>query len=127
MGIRMLSRRTAPAQPPPPPHALRASTARIPVGPVTALRHAAVDLRRRVAVDWERRKTAALGPRDAPAWRLWADLARSYLALCLTLLPRAQRPARTLTVFVAPLPTVTGVVKPPDGSGPAPCRRLPNR
>ncbi|MEV7994094.1 hypothetical protein AB0O67_19885, partial [Streptomyces sp. NPDC086077] len=96
MGIRMLSRRTAPAQPPPapPPHAVGASAARIPVGPAKSLCRAAQDLRRRVAVDWERRKTAAFRPGDTAAWRLWADLARSYLALCLTLLPRAPRPAR---------------------------------
>lgn len=117
MGIRMLSRRTAPAQAPPPAHAVGASTARIPTGPATSLCHAAVDLRRRVAAHWESRKPASLRPRDTAAWRLWAYLARDYLTLCLTLLPRPYRPTGT----------VAGAIKPPDGSGPAPCRPLRNR
>ncbi|GEC04135.1 hypothetical protein SSP24_17900 [Streptomyces spinoverrucosus] len=84
MGIRMLSRRTAPAQAPPPVHAVGASTARIPTSPATSLCHVAVDLRRRVAAHWESRKPAPVRPRDTAAWRLWADLAREYLTLCLT-------------------------------------------
>jgi hypothetical protein len=36
---------------------------------------------------------------------LWADLARGYLALALTLLPR-PRPAHTFTVFVATADTL---------------------
>ncbi|GAA3306570.1 hypothetical protein [Streptomyces cinereospinus] len=126
MGIRMLSRRTAPAQAPPPAHAAGASTARVPTGPASAPCHAAVDLRRRVAARWESRRTAAqaaLRRRDRAAWRVWAKLARDCLARGLTRLPR---PARTLTVFAAPLPTVAGAIKPPDGSGPAPCRPLPH-
>ncbi|GGT12750.1 hypothetical protein [Streptomyces chromofuscus] len=127
MGIRMLSRRTAPAQAPPPAHAVGASTARVPGGPAAVLSHAAADLRRRVTAHWNSRRPLAPRARDTAAWRLWADLARGYLALCLTLLPRAARPASTLTVFVAPLPVVAGAIRPPDGSGPAPCRPLPNR
>ncbi|MBG0856131.1 hypothetical protein I2W78_30850 [Streptomyces spinoverrucosus] len=127
MGIRMLSRRTTPAQPPPPPpaHAVGASTARIPADPATALCHAAVDLRRRVVAHWASRRPA-VRPRDTAAGRLWAGLARVYLAVCLALLRRPYRPVRTLTVFIAPLPTVAGAIKPPDGSGSAPCRPLPN-
>ncbi|WP_328559884.1 hypothetical protein [Streptomyces coelicoflavus] len=73
-----------------------ASTGRTPATLTTALHRTAKDLRRRLA----RKDPAASAPHEAPAWRLWADLARGYLALALTLLPR-PRPARTFTVFVA--------------------------
>ncbi|MGP4089701.1 hypothetical protein [Streptomyces sp. KR55] len=122
MGIRMLNRRTA--IPPAPTHAVGASTARIPTDPVTALRHAAAEVRRRLA-QREFRKPAVVRARGTAVWRLWADLARGYLALLLAQLPRPPRPTHTLTVFTATLPTVPAV-KPPDGSGPAPCRPLWN-
>ncbi|MFI6853594.1 hypothetical protein [Streptomyces sp. NPDC050416] len=44
------------------------------------------------------------GPADRPGrtGRPWADLARSYLTLVLTLLPRPRRPAHTtITVYIA--------------------------
>ncbi|MFF4844543.1 hypothetical protein [Streptomyces collinus] len=114
MGIRTLHRLTAegpparvhstsaPAAPvsPVPALAAGASTARIPADPAATLRRAVADLRRRPAA----------GTRLAPVWRARADLARAYLALLLTLVPRA-RPRRTLTVFVATLS------EPPTGPG----------
>ncbi|MFG2118661.1 hypothetical protein [Streptomyces sp. NPDC048710] len=117
MGIRMLHRRTPEAQgrtpapadtasdratpaSPVPALAADASTARIPADLATTVRRAAVDLRRRLAAR----------TRHAPDWRAWPDLARGYLALLLTLIPRA-RPRRTLTVFVAP------VIERPIGPG----------
>ncbi|AWW40117.1 MULTISPECIES: hypothetical protein [Streptomyces] len=122
MGIRMLNRRRS--DPPAPTHAVGASTARIPTGPVTAVRHTVADARRRLA-EREFRKPVARRPRDTAVWRLGADLARNSLAFCRSLLPKPARPAHTLTVFVATLPE-RPAVKPPDGSGPTPCR-LPNR
>ncbi|MFH8341112.1 hypothetical protein [Streptomyces sp. AM6-12] len=116
MGIRMLHRRTpeavsrvwadtasAQALPasPVPALAADASTARIPADPATALRRAARNARRGLRDRAARTGTAALAGR-APDWRQWADLARGYLALTLTLVPKS-RPRPTLTVFVAPL------------------------
>ncbi|GHH94852.1 hypothetical protein GCM10017779_53090 [Streptomyces capillispiralis] len=127
MGIRMLHRRAAPpragadgptpeAFPPVPVFAAAASTARVPVTPATALRQATADLGRRIADGrWRtgRASTAVLpalpgrpGLPGEPPWRLWAELARAYLTLVLTLLPR-PRPVRTVTVFVAASDTLT--------------------
>ncbi|PWJ05859.1 hypothetical protein DKG34_19055 [Streptomyces sp. NWU49] len=116
MGIRVLHRRAIPpwagadgpaleAFSPVPVFAAAASTVRLPTTRATALRHAAADLGRRVT-DGRRRtdraSTAAgtVHPGEPPAWRLWTELVRGYLALALTLLPR-PRPVRTITVFVA--------------------------
>ncbi|MGW3204998.1 hypothetical protein [Streptomyces sp. NPDC001135] len=110
MGIRMLHRRTpeadtrawadtasAQAMPasPVPALAADASTARIPADPAETVRGAVIRLRRGLAG-----LTAHADP--APDWRQWADLARGYLALALTAIPRS-RPRPTLTVFVASL------------------------
>ncbi|WP_341845902.1 hypothetical protein [Streptomyces incarnatus] len=110
MGIRTLHRRTpevdirawadaasARAVPvsPVPALAADASTARIPADLSATVRRAARNLRHRLAG-----LTAPV--EHAPDWRQWADLARGYLALALTALPR-PRPRRTLTVFVASL------------------------
>ena len=133
MGIRMLHRRTpeardgtpvradpasAQATPasPVPPLAADASTARIPADLATTARRAAADLRHRLAA------RAARTDGAAPDWRVRADLARGYLALLLTLIPRA-RPRRTLTVFVAPVPAAP-VTEPPADPGP---HRPPHR
>ncbi|MEU0941855.1 hypothetical protein ABZ379_03520 [Streptomyces canus] len=128
MGIRMLHRRAAPGRtqapvyagkgpsvrPPVPAHSAAASTARIPFDLVTllrrvgaraagpripvrvgrGLRHAAAELRPRVT------------RRDRDAVELWAELALSYLALVLTLLPRS-RPMPTMTVFIATADTLS--------------------
>ncbi|MQY33190.1 hypothetical protein SRB17_11510 [Streptomyces sp. RB17] len=110
MGIRMLHRRTpeadtrawadaasAQAMPasPVPALAADASTARIPADLTATVRRAATNLRHRLA--------GLTAPVDrAPDWRQWADLARGYLALALTAIPR-RRPRCTLTVFVASL------------------------
>ncbi|WP_432162924.1 hypothetical protein [Streptomyces tendae] len=107
MGIRMLHHRTTPARArtdgparvpllPVPVFAPGASTGRTPATLTTVLRRTATDLRRPLA----RRARATAAPHETPAWRLWADLARGYLALALTLLPR-PRPTHTFTVFVA--------------------------
>lgn len=96
MGIRMLHRRTAPAQvcaeqrafslrAPVPAHSVGASTARIPDGLTARLRGACAALRR--------------GMRG--------ELVLSYLALVLTLFPRS-RPMPTMTVFVATEGAVSG-------------------
>ncbi len=120
MGIRMLHRRTAPAQAyaapapffaqrPVPAHAAAASTVRIPFDLATllrrvparftaTLRHAATELRHRVP----RRGRDAV----EQGHRLWAELALSYLALALTLLPWS-RPMPTMTVFMAASDTVS--------------------
>ncbi|MFJ5777208.1 hypothetical protein [Streptomyces sp. NPDC093094] len=126
MGIRMLNRRPAhPPLAPVPAFAAGASTARIAVGPVETARHAAVGLGHALARCRPFRAPGGPGPVEAAGRprdtrrRLWADQARGYLALLLTLLPRA-RPVRTLTVFVAPVPALSG---PPDGS--APCWSRP--
>ncbi|MEV6117998.1 hypothetical protein AB0L59_37420 [Streptomyces sp. NPDC052109] len=123
MGIRMLHRRTpeavtrawadtasAQAMPasPVPALAADASTARIPVDLVETVRKTAKGLRYRLT---------GLTGHVAPAqdWRQWADLARGYLALALTAIPRA-RPRPTLTVFVASLtdrPAAPGPHRPP--------------
>ncbi|MEV8125633.1 hypothetical protein AB0P07_16275 [Streptomyces sp. NPDC085944] len=87
-----------------------ASTGRTPATLTTVLHRTAKVLRGRLVP----RATGTAVPHETPAWHLWADLARGYLALALTLLPR-PRPARTFTVFVAsadPLGTRPG--------GPAP-------
>ncbi|MER6028971.1 hypothetical protein [Streptomyces sp. NPDC001851] len=130
MGIRMLHRRTpeadtrawadtasAQALPasPVPALAADASTARIPADPAATLRGAAARLRHRLA-----------GPtahaHHAPDWRQWADLARGYLALALTAIPRS-RPRPTLTVFVASLterPASPARHRPPHRDRPEP-------
>jgi hypothetical protein len=95
--------------PPVPVFAAAASTARTPATLATALRNATADLGRRIADG--RRRTArtptAVGLADEqPPWRLWAELARAYLTLVLTLLPR-PRPVRTVTVFVAASDTLS--------------------
>ncbi|MEV6837341.1 hypothetical protein AB0N17_23045 [Streptomyces sp. NPDC051133] len=110
MGIRTLHRRTpeadtrawadtasAQALPasPVPALAADASTARIPADVTDTVRRAAKDLRRTLAG-----QTTRTG--RTPGWCQWADLARGYLALALTLLPSA-RPRPTLTIFVASL------------------------
>ncbi|MGN5378336.1 hypothetical protein ACQ4WX_14960 [Streptomyces lasalocidi] len=112
MGIRMLHRRTPEAHiraawqgisstqarlpvSPVPALAVGASTVRVPVDLARTVRRATAHLRRRCA------GTAARADR-VPDWRQWADLARGYLALALTLVPRT-RPRPTLTVFVASL------------------------
>ncbi|WP_208031667.1 hypothetical protein [Streptomyces cyanogenus] len=120
MGIRMLHRRTpeaatgawadtvlAQAVPAALVQALAAdaSTARIPADLPTTVRHVTQRLRR----------TLAGGPAHTPDWRQWTDVARGYLALVLTLIPRS-RPRPTLTVFVAPLterPAAPGPHRPP--------------
>ncbi|MFF5157091.1 hypothetical protein ACFY3N_12675 [Streptomyces sp. NPDC000348] len=99
--------------PPVPVFAAAASTARTPA---TALRNVTAHLGRRVADG--RRRTArtptAVGPAgEQPPWRLWAELARAYLTLALTLLPR-PRPVRTVTVFVAASDTLS--VRPYDAA-----------
>ncbi|MEU6569370.1 MULTISPECIES: hypothetical protein [Streptomyces] len=99
--------------PPVPALAPDASTGRIPATLTTALRRTATGLGRRLARGDRATATPTPTPREAPAWRLWADLARGYLSLALTLVPR-PRPARTLTVFVA-ADTVSG---PPGGPAP---------
>ncbi|GHJ03826.1 hypothetical protein TPA0906_56910 [Streptomyces olivaceus] len=144
MGIRMLHHRTTtparastdrPARAshsPVPVCAPGASTGRIPTPLTTTLRRTATDLRRRLrhrppALATPATAPAAPGgePRRTPAWRLWADLARGYLALALTLLPRPHpRPGHTFTVFVAPTDTLTAR---PGGPGPAPHRDRPGR
>ncbi|MEU1461451.1 hypothetical protein ABZ467_12310 [Streptomyces sp. NPDC005727] len=118
MGIRMLHRRTpevrdgtraeagsasGPATAPSPVPALAAgaSTARIPLDRAAAARRAAARLLRR----------RGSRPSRTAGRRARADLARAYLALLLTAIPRA-RPRRTLTVFVAAL------TEPPTGPGP---------
>ncbi|GAA4601020.1 hypothetical protein GCM10023177_56750 [Streptomyces violaceoruber] len=111
MGIRMLHHRTTPARArtdgparvpllPVPVCAPGASTGRIPATVTTVLHRTATDLRRRLV----HRAPATAAPQGTPAWQLWADLARGYLALALALLLR-PRPAHTFTVFVAPTDT----------------------
>ncbi|MFI0502214.1 hypothetical protein ACH3WN_05020 [Streptomyces albogriseolus] len=134
MGIRMLHRRaatpradadgpTAQAFPPVPVFAAAASTARVPGGLTAAFRGAAARLGRRRVIDnrWRTGRTPAApgAGTDQPSWRLWAELARAYLTLVLTLLPR-PRPVRTVTVFVAASETLS--VRP---YGPAPAYPRP--
>ncbi|MCO4695001.1 hypothetical protein LRR80_01049 [Streptomyces sp. RO-S4] len=120
MGIRMLHRRAAPPRagsdgptpktfPPVPVFAAAASTARIPTGLTTGLRDAAAHLGRRLTDGrWRTGRAPATPGRgtEQPPWRLWAELARAYLTLVLTLLPR-PRPVRTVTVFVAASETLS--------------------
>ncbi|MCX5260168.1 hypothetical protein OOK27_39540 [Streptomyces canus] len=149
MGIRMLHRRTAPAQAyaapfsaqrPVPAHAAAASTARIPfdlatllrrararaAGPriparyTTTLRHAATELRHRVTRR-DRDAVDAVEHEEPSGCRLWAELALSYLALALTLLPRS-RPMPTMTVFMA---TTADTVSERAGRRPLPRHRTP--
>ncbi|MEU9642908.1 hypothetical protein [Streptomyces sp. NPDC048188] len=107
MGIRMLHHRTNPARARTdgpartpllrvPVFAPGASTGRTPATLATALHRTGKDLRRGIT----RRAPATAAPHETSARHLWADLARGYLALALTLLPRS-RPAPTFTVFVA--------------------------
>ncbi|MGW7281224.1 hypothetical protein ACWGIV_23575 [Streptomyces sp. NPDC054844] len=102
--------------PPVPVVAPGASTGRIPTTLAAALRRTAADLRRRLV----HRDPPAAAPRETPAWRLWADLTRGYLALALTLLPRSPT-AQTVTVFVATADTLSA-----GSGGSSPHRRRPN-
>jgi hypothetical protein len=129
MGIRMLHRRTPEADlrgwadtvsaqamsaSPVPALAADASTARIPAELSATVRRAATNLRHGLA------GLSAAGDRAAPDWRQWADLARGYLALALTAIPR-RRPRCTLTVFVASLterPAAQGPHRPPHRDHP---------
>ncbi|WP_328656946.1 hypothetical protein [Streptomyces sp. NBC_00334] len=124
MGIRMLHHRTVPARASTdgparlpllavPVFAPGASTGRIPSTLGTVLRRTATDVRRRLV----RRAPTSTAPHQTPAWRLWADLARGYLALVLSLLPR-PRPTHNFTVFVATADTFRA-----RPGGPAPHRR----
>ncbi|MFG2355779.1 hypothetical protein [Streptomyces sp. NPDC048521] len=131
MGIRMLHRRTpeavtrawadtasAQAMPasPVPALAADASTARIPADLAATARRTATGFRRRLAGLTARAD-------HAPDWRPWADLARGYLALALTLIPRSRRPRPTLTVFVASLterPAAAGPHRPSHRDSPQP-------
>ncbi|CAL9394940.1 hypothetical protein SUDANB58_01327 [Streptomyces sp. enrichment culture] len=128
MGIRMLRHRTAAPRagaeepvrvplPPVPVLAPGASTARIPETLTTVLRRAAAGPRRGLA----HRAPAAPGTGEAPAWRLWAELARGYPALALTLL-RRPRPAPALTVSAATAGPFSA-----RANGPAPYRHRPTR
>ncbi|MGW3337555.1 hypothetical protein ACWDCL_08760 [Streptomyces sp. NPDC001009] len=88
-----------------------ASAARHPSDPRARLRRAGTDAGRALA-------------RRTPDRRVWADLARGYLALLLAHLPKA-RPRHTLTVFVASLtdrPAPAGPRRPPHPVTPAPRR-----
>ncbi|MEV6049755.1 hypothetical protein [Streptomyces sp. NPDC052107] len=128
MGIRMLHRRTPEADlrawadavsaqamsaSPVPALAADASTARIPAELTDTVRRTATNLRHRLA--------GLTDPADhTPDWRQWADLARGYLALALTAIPR-RRPRCTLTVFVASLterPAAPGPHRPPHRDHP---------
>ncbi|MER6345628.1 hypothetical protein ACWC10_23965 [Streptomyces sp. NPDC001595] len=147
MGIRMLHlRRAASPFPSVPAFSARASTARSLAGPATVVRHTTVDLGRRIgrrapslvrvrsllrAPALVRARSLVRAPsvvrlrESAAAWRLWADLARGWLALLLALLPR-PRPSYTVTVFTAALPAALS--EPPNGSAPRrprPHRRAP--
>ncbi|MGW0765013.1 hypothetical protein [Streptomyces sp. NPDC002676] len=123
MGIRMLHRRSpeagtparadtasAPVTPPSPVPALAAdaSTARIPADLATTVRSAAADLRCLFA-------GRAVRAGRAPDWHQWADLARCYLALALTLVPRARTRPK-LTVFVASLTERPGLRERPSAT-----------
>ncbi|CAM5347103.1 hypothetical protein SALBM217S_01634 [Streptomyces griseoloalbus] len=129
MGIRMLHRRAAPpradadgpttqAFPPVPVFAAAASTARVPRRPHgRPPRHRRTARRRATDGPWRAGRTPAAPDTGTgrPPWLLWAELARAYLTLVLTLLPR-PRPVRTVTVFVAASETLS--VR-PDGPAPA--------
>ncbi|MET8078465.1 hypothetical protein [Streptomyces sp. NPDC005303] len=148
MGIRMLHRRSAPAQAyadqarfsaqrPVPAHAAAASTARIPFDLATLLRRArarAASPRiparlttplRHAATDLRHRVTrrdqGAVEDEEPSRCRLWAELALGYLALALTLLP-GSRPMSTMTVFVAAVVAEADAVSERAGD-----RRLPGR
>lgn len=84
-----------------------ASTARTPVGVAAVLRNTTAELGRRIADGGRRTGSTAGGvPGERPPWWLWAELARAYLTLAFTLLPR-PRPVRTVTVFVAASDTLS--------------------
>lgn len=128
---------TAPfaARRPVPAHAAAASTARVPTDLATLLRratsatgHLATALHRAPGAahlatvlrhaNATLRHRDPVAPREPSAPRLWAELALSYLALALTLLPRS-RPLPTMTVFIAPTA--------PDPVSGHPDRPLPSR
>ncbi|MFF7646578.1 hypothetical protein [Streptomyces canus] len=115
MGIRMLHRRAAPGRtqapvyagkgpsvrPPVPARAAAASTARIPFDLARLLRGARVRAAGpRIPIRVGRSLRHRVVRRDRDSVGLWAELALSYLALALTLLPRS-RPMPTMTVFIA--------------------------
>ncbi|MGX5209084.1 hypothetical protein ACWKT3_10340 [Streptomyces violaceus] len=142
MGIRTFLSRTAPGVALPPPvrvYAADASTLRVPATLTTALRRPAADLRNRLALGRRPTDSAGLptaGPsptspsdtgdllgspetpgetgRTAPR-RAWADRARGYLTLVLTLLPRPRPAHTTITVYIA---TAEPLSERPDGSAP---------
>ncbi|MFJ8712770.1 hypothetical protein ACIRD9_06115 [Streptomyces violaceus] len=139
MGIRTLLSRTAPgvALPPVRVYAADASKLRVPATVTTALRRPTADLRNRLALGRRPTDSAGLpttGPtspsdtgdlpgspetpgetgRTAPR-RAWADRARGYLTLVLTLLPRPRPAHTTITVYIA---TTEPLSERPDGSAP---------
>ncbi|MFJ4598519.1 hypothetical protein [Streptomyces griseoluteus] len=94
-----------------------ASAARHPGYPLTRVRRAGAATRRALAA----------GARRLPDRHACADLARGYLALLLTHLPKA-RPRHTLTVFVAsltdrPAPAAPRRPSRPATPGPRPGRK----
>ncbi|GHD26482.1 hypothetical protein GCM10010313_65350 [Streptomyces violarus] len=139
MGIRTLLSRTAPgvALPPVRGYAAGASTLRVPATLTTALRRTTTDLRNRMALG--RRATDSAGPGGLPTTgptspsetgdlpgspetpgetaprRAWADRARGYLTLVLTLLPRPRPAHTTITVYIV---TTEPLSERPDGSAP---------
>ncbi|MFJ8589946.1 hypothetical protein [Streptomyces sp. NPDC093598] len=150
MGIRTHLSRTASgvARAPVPAFEAAASTVRVPVPFTTALRRATADLRQRLATRG-RRPTGSSGTGDLSAAkafpgvdtvpagthgapgtpgtpgrssRPWARLARGYLTLVLTLLPR-PRPAHTPTITITVYLTTTDSVVSERPGGSAPSRR----
>ncbi|MGX1561314.1 hypothetical protein [Streptomyces sp. NPDC055506] len=135
MGIRTLLGRTAPglALPPVRVHAADASTLRVPATLATALRRTTADFRNRLAFGRRPTDPAGLpttlsetgdlpGSPEAPGEtgratprRAWADRARGYLSLVLTLLPRPRPAHTTITVYIA---TTEPLSERPDGSAP---------
>ncbi|MGI5425129.1 hypothetical protein [Streptomyces sp. CA-179760] len=142
MGIRTLLGRTAPgvALPPVRVYAADASTLRVPANLATALRRTTADLRDRLP--FGRNPTLSADPGGLPATgptrpsgtgdlpgspetpgetgratprRAWADRARGYLTLVLTLLPRPRPAHTTITVYIA---TGEPLSERPDGSAP---------
>ncbi|WP_405505221.1 hypothetical protein [Streptomyces purpurascens] len=142
MGIRTLLGRTAPgvALPPVRVHAADASTLRVPATLATALRRTTADLRNRLALG--RRPTDSASPGGLPTTgptrpsetgdlpgspetsgetgrttprRAWADRARGYLTLVLTLLPRPRPGHTVITVYIV---TTEPLSERPDGSAP---------
>ncbi|MFB7932315.1 hypothetical protein ACFC4C_24775 [Streptomyces sp. NPDC056039] len=139
MGIRTLLGRTAPgmALAPVRVYAVDASTLRVPETLAMALRRTEADLRSRLA--FGRRPTDSADPGGLPTTgpsetgdlpgspetpgetggattrRAWADRARGYLSLVLTLLPRPRPAHTTITVYIA---TSEPLSERPDGSAP---------